>query len=313
MTRAAPEPTSRQRPGPSGTCPICYGTSLRQSIAPPGLAVARCRTCSHRTAIHEAGAGPGIDYHEQYEGGVFLEALRATRVRQAGRLIDLLRRRVPNLSHLVDYGAGRGWFLEACQSAGIAPIAGVDTSQVSVQGLRASGIEAHRFSSDDSEADALSRLSFRPRVVSLLDVLEHFPPEELQTRVRNIVAACGRELELVVVKVPVPGLLYAGAEAFCRIGFSGPLRQLYQVGTWPPHLNYFSPSSAEMLLASAGLSVMERTGDPDFEPGYLGQRMGAAQPLLRTAARIGGEVLGAAIRITGSWDSAVFLGKPALA
>lgn len=310
MTRAVPEAASRPRPGSSGRCPICDGRSLSQSIAPPGLLVARCRACGHRVAAHEAGSGPGIDYHEQYDDGAFLEALRATRVRQAGRLIELLRRHVSSLSGVVDYGAGRGWFLEACRSAGVAPVAGVDTSQVSVKGLAASGIEAHRVPDDESGADVLSRLSFRPRVVSLLDVIEHFPPERLQTRLRSIVEACGKELELVVVKVPVAGLLYAAAAALCRAGAPGLLRQLYQAGTWPPHFNYFSPASAEMLLASAGLCVIERVGDPDFEPDCLGQRIGATRPVVRTLARIGGEALGATIRITGRFDSVVFLARP---
>lgn len=126
-------------------------------------------------------------------------------------------------------------------------------------------------------------------------------------------SACGKELEIVVMKVPVAGLLYGAAAVLSRIGASGLLRQLYQVGTWPPHFNYFSPSSAEMLLDSAGLSVIERVGDPDFEPDYLGQRIGATRPLVRTLARIGGEALGATIRATGRFDSAVLLARPARA
>jgi hypothetical protein len=307
LKRAVPESARRPRPGPSGRCPICDSRSLSQSIAPPGLHVARCRDCGHRVAVHEFERGPGVDYHEQYDDGAFLEALRATRVRQAGRLIELLRRHVPNLSGVVDYGAGRGWFLGACRSAGVAPVAGVDTSQVSVDGLEASGIEAHRLLEDEAGAEVLSRLSFHPRVVSLLDVLEHFPPERLQTRLRSIVDASEKELELVVVKVPVAGLLYATAAVLCHAGAPGLLRQLYQVGTSPPHFNYFSLSSAEMLLASAGLSVIERVGDPDFEPDCLGQRIGATRPVVRTLARIGGGALSATIRITGRFDSAIFL------
>jgi hypothetical protein len=310
LTRTVPESASRPRAGASGRCPICDGRSLSQSIAPPGLLVARCRACGHRVAIHETGRGPGIDYHEQYDDGVFLEALRATRLRQAGRLILLLRRHVPSLSGVVDYGAGRGWFLEACRSAGVAPVAGVDTSQLSVDGLAASGIEAHRLPEDESGAEVLSRLSFSPRVVSLLDVLEHFPPARLQTRLRSIVDACGKELELVVVKVPVAGVLYDVAAGLCRVGAPRLLSQLYQAGTWPPHFNYFSTASAEMLLTSIGLSVIERVGDPDFEPDRLGQRIGMTRPVVRALARIGGEALGAAIHITGLFDSAVFLARP---
>jgi hypothetical protein len=180
-----------------------------------------------------------------------------------------------------------------------------------VEGLTASRIEAHRLPDDEAVADVFSRLSFRPRVVSLLDVVEHFPPERLRARLRGIVSACGRDLELVVVKVPIAGLLYAGAKALSGLGASGPLRQLYQAGTWPPHFNYFSAPSAERLLASAGLSVIERVRDPDFDPDCFGQRIGAKGPAGRALARIGGGALAAAVRITGRFDSMVFFARPA--
>ena len=264
-------------------------------------------------AIHEGDGGSGIDYHRQYDDGAFLDALRATRVRQAGRLLALLYRHVQHLSGILDYGAGRGWFLEACRAAGVSPVAGVDTSDVSVESLRASGIEAHRLPEEEDAAGVLSRLSFRPRVLTLLDVVEHFPPDRLKARFEGIVSGCGPDLELVVIKVPVPGLLYAAASALWGVGAPGPLRQLYQAGTWPPHFSYFSPVSAELLLKSAGLSLIDRIGDPDFEPDLLGQRIGATHPFVNALARIGGEALGATIRATGRFDSALFLARPTLA
>lgn len=293
------------------SCPACSGTCLEPSVSPPGLLVFRCLSCRHRVAIHGAASGSSADYHSQYDGGAFLEALQATRVRQARRIIDLLGRHVARISAVVDYGAGRGWFLEACRSAGVAPVAGIDPSRISVDGLLASGIEARQLAEDEGAAAAIADLSFRPRVVTLLDVVEHFPPEQLRMRLREVVEACGDELEIVALKVPVAGFLYGGAAFLCRAGAPGYLRQLYQAGTWPPHFNYFSTASAERLLASAGLTVIERVGDPDFEPGFLGPRIGAPGPVLNTLTRIAGEVLGAAIRFSGRFDSAIYLAKPA--
>ena len=261
-------------------------------------------------AIHDTERAPSRDYHAQYDDGAFLDALRATRQRQATLLIGRLRIHVPNLSALVDYGAGRGWFLEACRSAGVAPVAGVDTSRVSVEGLAACGIEAHLLDDGEAPAEVFGRLSFQPRVICLLDVIEHFPPERLRDTVRGIVRACGRELELVVVKVPVAGLLYAGASALAKVGAAGPLRQLYQVGTWPPHFNYFSRSSAERLLSLSGLVVIERLGDRDFEPTWFGPRIGARGLPARALACIGGAGLAAAARVSGQFDSTVFFARP---
>ena len=294
----------------SEPCPVCGGNRLDSPLVLPGLRIARCRACGHREGLHEAQDHTGGDYHEQYDNGAFLDALRATRVRQARLLIGLLRRHLPELSAVVDYGAGRGWFLEACRSAGVAPVAGVDTSQIAVDGLSANGIEAHRLPEGEETSGILSLLSFRPRAISLLDVLEHFPPEQLESRLSGIVSACGEKLELVIVKVPVPGLLYAGAEALYRLGNPGPLRQLYQAGTWPPHFNYFSPTSAEKVLAAAGLSVIERVGDPDFEPETFGERIGALGTATKAFARVGGAALGAAVRVSGRFDSSIFVARP---
>jgi hypothetical protein len=294
-----------------GACPVCEHARLRPVTSPPGVTVFRCSECGHRVARHDTSATPQNDYHAQYDGGAFLDALRATRVRQAVHLIELLGRRIPEVSRVVDYGAGRGWFLEACRSAGVALVAGVDPSQIAVDGLTASGIEARQMAEDESASDTLACLSFRPRVVTLLDVVEHFPPDELRARLRSIVDACREDLEIVAMKVPVAGLLYGGASLLARSGAPRLLSQLYQVGTWPPHLNYFSTTSAERLLTTAGLRVVDRIGDPDFEPGSLGQRIGANGPVLRTLARVGGEAIRTAIRVTRRFDSAIFLAKPA--
>lgn len=293
----------------ANACPVCGSRRPARPRILPGLRIDSCGDCGHREARH-AAAQPGSDYHEQYDAGAFLEALKATRVRQARLMIEALRRHIPNVSGIVDYGAGRGWFLEACRATGIERLAGVDTSQVSVDGLTKSGIEAHLLRADEDAAPVLSRLSFRPRVLSLLDVLEHFPPDQPEARLRSAVRGCGDTLELVIVKVPVPGLLYAGASALSRFGVSGPLRQLYQAGTWPPHFSYFSPASAERTLTAAGLSVVERVGEADFEPEFLGQRIGAPGPIAKAMARVGGEALGAAIRVTGRFDSVVLLARP---
>jgi hypothetical protein len=149
--------------------------------------------------------------------------------------------------------------------------------------------------------------------VTLLDVVEHFPPPELRGRLRSILDACGDSLEVVAVKVPVAGFLYGTAALLCRAGFSGNLRQLYQADTWPPHFNYFSAASAEQLLTSAGLQLLERVGDPDFEPDAFGPRIGAVSPAMRMLARVGGAALAAAVRISGRYDSVVLLARPSRA
>lgn len=296
-------------------CPVCGGERLEAPLVLPGLQIVRCRACGHRVAIHEQegetrdGRGPA-DYHAGYDR-TFLESLRATRVRQAGLLISHLRRHLHDVSAVIDYGAGLGWFLRACRAAGIAPVAGVEISEIAVKDLEAEGIEAHLLPTEASGPEALGHVSFRPRVITFLDVIEHFTPDRLLERLRETVQACGDRLELVVVKVPVPGLLYAGANTLSRLGVTGPLRQLYQASTRPPHFNYFSARSAEILLEAAGLSLVERVGDRDFEADGFGGRIGVAGGLAAKAARLEGAALAVAVSLSRRFDSSFLFARPA--
>lgn len=297
-------------------CPICGGRDLRTSLQLAGLLVLRCPGCGHRSALHAPESAEEADYHAQYDQGAFLDALRATRLRQAERLLDAVGRHLSEVGlgggGLLDYGAGRGWFLAACRRRRIAPLAGADTSELAVAGLRGEGIEAHRIADEEDPGGELGRaLSFRPRAMTLLDTVEHFPPDRLLPRLASLLGTLGAELELLVVKVPVPGLLYHGARLAASLGIDGPIRQLYQAGTWPPHLSYFSPRSLARVLGELGFAVVERVGDLDFEPALLASRMGvrgrAFAPLVGLAAGASAGL----IRATGLYDTVVLLAKPA--
>jgi hypothetical protein len=292
---------------PESACPICGVDGLRPSFALPGLEVRRCSRCGHRVARHEP-TGSAADYHQQYEQGAFLESLRATRLRQAADLVAAIRTHASHPGGVIDFGAGRGFFLEVCRREGLAPLAGADTSKLAVDGLRGAGIEAHLLV--EGSETVLPALSFPPRIIALLDVVEHLPPEGLAAFLKALLRESGPALELLVVKVPLAeGLLYGVARLAAGLGVPGPLRQLYQVGTWPPHLSYFSVRSMTMLLESLDLTVVARVDDLDFEPELLPQRMlrtsTAAAPLLRLAGR----VLALAARVSGRFDTATFIAR----
>ncbi len=295
-----------------GACPICGAAGLRSSFALPGLCVRRCRRCGHRVASHDLPMAGAADYHRQYEQGAFLESLRATRRRQAGQLVAAMRRHLARPGDVLDYGAGRGFFLEVCRREGLAPLAGADTSELAIEELRRSGIEAHRIPEGTDAAGPLKQaLSFPPRVVTLLDVVEHLPPESLAGFLRSLVRELGSALELLVIKVPIAeGLLYRIARVGAAVGFRGPLRQLYQVGTWPPHLSYFSARSMAVLLEGLGFQVVARVDDLDFEPELLAARVSRAPSAAAPVLRLAGRALALAARGTGQFDTATFLARP---
>jgi len=291
-------------------CPICGRTGLAETLVLSDLSVASCRHCGHRLARHEAIPRPA-DYHEQYDAGSFLDSLRETRRRQAGLIVDAIRRQVPDASGLLDFGAGRGWFLSECRSQGINPVAGCDTSELSVSTLRAAGLEAHLVPGDGPAVElAAGRPSFGPRILTLLDVVEHIEPAALASWLRTLLAACGDRLELVVIKVPVPGLLQVLARFVAAFGVQSPIRQIYQVGTFPPHYHCFSSRSMQILLDSIGLELLGWIGDRDFEPEWLPERMGVTGVASRLFVRAGGRVLSAAIRMTGLFDTGIFVSRP---
>jgi Methyltransferase domain len=293
-------------------CPICGAAGLHPSFALPGLEVWHCSRCGHRVARHESSPSGAADYHQQYEQGAFLDSLRATRLRQATEIVGAIGRHSSHPGAVLDFGAGRGFFLEVCRREGLVPLAGADTSELAVGELRISGVEAHLLSEGTDTVSSLAlALSFQPRVVTLLDVVEHLPPESLSQFLGSLLRELGGGLELLVIKVPLAeGLLYGIARVAAALGVSGPLRQLYQVGTWPPHLSYFSVRSMTTLLESGGLAIVERVDDLDFEPELLPARAFRTPSPTAPLLRLMGRALAATARAIGRFDSATFLCRP---
>jgi hypothetical protein len=253
-----------------------------------------------------------VDYHEQYDQGEFLASLAATRRRQAAIILRLIGKQLATADGLVDFGAGRGWFLEACREAGLRSLAGVDTSELAVRSLADRHFGATVVSASTTDyAAALRDLPFRPRILTLLDVVEHFTPDRLRPTMASILLGLQPGLELVVIKVPdAGGLLYRTARLLLGAGAEAPIEQLYQVGTDPPHWNYFSRRSMCRFLESMGLVVLATRGDRDFEASSLAQRARAlaGKPAL---GRVVGSLAAGLADLTGWQDATIYVVAPA--
>lgn len=293
--------TDSPRPDPTGqaSCPICGGT-LTRAPGSRNVVVARCSACEHRVARFARADEGAADYHSQYDQTAFLASLGATRRRQARRIVEELGQQMSHADHLLDYGSGRGWLVDAAREAGMRFVAAADTSHLAVEAAASRGIEAHllRFTETGERRLPIPRLSFAPRLLTLLDVIEHLPPPDLVCLLGGLVRALSASLELVVVKVPVSaGILFRTAEALARLGIHGPLEQLFQVGTAPPHLSYFSRRSLEILLERIGVDPLHEFTDADFEPELLPQRVQALRGLpafANAVAKAGARLLAAA-------------------
>jgi hypothetical protein len=147
--------------------------------------------------------------------------------------------------------------------------------------------------------------------VTLLDVLEHFPVEQARQLLVALREQLSGEIQLLVVKVPVSrGLLYRTAAGMARLGSPALLEQLYQVGTSPPHVSYFSRSSMDRLLNLAGYEVLEHVSDRDFEPAALAGRVRALRRFPALVARGAGSILASAIRALRAEDSLMVVAVP---
>jgi hypothetical protein len=294
-------------------CPVCGRDGLRRAFGTPHLTIDHCPRCGHNVAEHRAsGARAGVDYHRQYDEGEFLRSLAATRRRQAKTILARIHAQLPGADGLLDLGAGRGWFLDEARASGMRRIAGADTSEDSVTSLRERGVEGLLIAPPTETAWDLQlrSLSFRPRVLTLLDVIEHFAAERLPAMLRDIVEQLRPELELVVIKVPVSdGVLYRTAGLLARARVFGPLDQLYQVGTFPPHFSYFSRRSLGQLLTAQELRAVDHIGLLELDPSTFGSRVAA----LRRAPRAVTRVLGASVALVAvrsTHDSYVVLARP---
>ena len=239
-------------------------------------------------------ATPATDYHRQYEQGEFLDSLATTRRHQAAEIWSLLCGQMTPPDWILDFGAGRGWLLQHARMNSATWLAGADTSPLSVDGLRAQGIEGLLLPVPTASGWdlPLGELSFRPRILTLLDVIEHFPVDRLAAMFAAILSGLRPELRFVVVKVPVAdGLLYRVAGLLARIRVFGPLEQLYQVGTEPPHFSYFSRRSLDLFLESHALRVVAQVGLLEFDRDSLGARAGALRRLPRGLTRRLGAIL----------------------
>ncbi|HKO49901.1 MAG TPA: class I SAM-dependent methyltransferase [Polyangiaceae bacterium] len=249
-------------PQPS-RCPVCRSNQTLSEYSSASLAVDRCASCEHRFARHSPVV-EASDYYEHTPQSVqFVSSLEFTRRRQA-RLILSRFARHGKTSDWLDFGCGRGWFLDEARSRASGAIAGFDSSALSRTWLRESGLLAAEPRTDDPFWPDWSSLPFSPRVVSFLDVIEHVAEggaERLLRRLHEELPA----LEWIVLKVPASeGILYRTAHAI-RNAFPGPYQQLHQVGTSPPHHHYFSQRSLRTLIVNAGYVVVDLMLDHDVD------------------------------------------------
>jgi len=279
-------------------CPICGSNVTQPEYVSTSLEVDRCADCGHRFSHHAEWRETSDYYEHTPQRARFVSSLQYTRRRQARVMLSRFAR-LGELSDWLDFGCGRGWFLEEARTRASGPIAGFDSSVISRSWLRQRGILAAEPLTDDPFWPDWASLPFSPRIVSLLDVVEHLAQgdaERLLRRLREELPA----LEWLLLKVPASeGILYRIAHAL-RNAFPGLYLQLHQVGTSPAHHHYFSHQSLQTLVVNAGYVVVDLMVDHDVDNVF--HRSAALERLP------GGELAGRLIRI-GPADSVIIIAR----
>ena len=157
----------------------------------------------------------------------------------------------------------------------------------------------------------LTALPFRLTVVTFLDVIEHFPRAMLRETIEQIVSSIGDSVKLIVFKVPdAAGLLDRTAETLARAGVEGPLEQMYQVGTSPPHHHYFSRRSMGRLVKSLEWQLVDTARDLDFEPSRMYQRIHSMSRFPAAVGALPGIGAGLLARSFAMLDSSIYFLRP---
>lgn len=224
-------------------CPVC------NAVMKNGLTSWHweCPTCGYEKsdfepAINQRNAHDRIDEKQREKG------LRALRVDNYGRLLDVIVKIRPALGQLLDVGCAHGWFLEAAKQRGFDTL-GIEPDQQFIA-TAPQGIAIRQgFFPDILEETA------QFDVIVFNDVLEHVAD------LNAVLAGCRKHLKpggLLVLNLPSnAGMFYNVARLLSRVGISRFFSRLWQEGFPSPHLHYFNPTNLRLLLHANGF--VERT------------------------------------------------------
>jgi SAM-dependent methyltransferase len=249
------------------TCPVC-------DVALAGRGhYAKCDRCGYWASDLDHDVTSTAAPDEEYE----LVSYEHTRRDNYTAILDLLAKRHPAGTRLLEIGCADGLFLEMAERRGY-------------DGL---GIEPNeKMAAGNPHAQDVRR-GFFPDVVSVADgkfgiialncVFEHVPD------VDALIASFKRYLTdggSIMINVPVSsGAMFKLSRALYRANLKYPFDRLWQKGFVSPHLHYFAKNNLARLFEKHGLRLVDETKLAMFSLGGIYRRL-SLDPNIRFAQRI---------------------------
>lgn len=252
-------------------CPIC-----RSSLAVAGD-YARCRRCDYwgSTLEHDVENTSAPD--SEYE----LVSYEHTRRANYTAILELLAKRHPPGSRLLELGCADGLFLQMAQQRNGYRTLGIEPNEKMAAG-NPHGQDVRRGFFPDVLRD-LEGHAARFDIIALNCVFEHIPDLE------GMIAAFRDHLRpggSVMINVPVAsGLMFKVSRALYRARIRYPFDRIWQKGFVSPHLHYFTTKSLTPLFERHGFSLTSERALAMFSLGGVYARLGL-DPALGRAKRI---------------------------
>ncbi|MGB7295249.1 MAG: class I SAM-dependent methyltransferase [Candidatus Aminicenantales bacterium] len=257
-------------------CSLCGSGALAPQFSLQGYHFFRCRNCGLIQMIPLPCRESGRDDYTGYDLEKQRRFVRLFWIPQYERALGLIRR-FKKRGNLLDVGCGTGEFLEVAERAGFTG-AGIEPSETAARIARTN----HPVIQGELEDARLAPASFD--VVTLWSVLEHVgDPSAFLERIKALLKDDG----LLALRIPSSqGLLPILAHGIHRLSAGAvryPLQIIYQLDWNYPHVFFYNPKNAGLLLRKCGFEVVAARRESSFDVRSLDLRMDymPADPALR--------------------------------
>jgi SAM-dependent methyltransferase len=235
---------------------------------------AHCRACDYWASelAHDVANTDAPD--SEYE----LVSYEHTRRANYKRILELLAKRHPPGSRLLELGCADGLFLAMAEDDNGYTTLGIEPNTKMMGGNQLRRVILRGFF-----PDVLGDRTDRFDIIALNCVLEHVPD------VGSMIDAFKRYLApggSVMINVPVSsGMMFKLSRALYRMRVSYPFDRLWQKGFVSPHLHYFERDNLTRLFANHGFTLVGDTKLALFSLGGIYRRL-ALDPNIRFVQRI---------------------------